>query len=515
MSRAEGIPTYAVETVRALIDRDLVVPRGGAYVLADPDALDLDTIGAPASLQALISARLDRLDPRRAPRGRPGERRRRLGGAGAARRAVCRRLAISTHVLSRPGARPDLLGRPRTASAASRAATSSCSPPCARSPTRPCPVATASRRICSCSMRCRATTPPSWRPWRPSTPWRRSRRRRTTRTSPSSTERAVDLLRRAAARAHALGAPREAAGHLGRALDLVGEGHERYEIQLAQAMPASTRHGTTTRSTSPKPPAWASGTRATPTRRRWPPRSRADPILRGRDEGSGRSSSSRTHLRRWLDARGDPEVLYQLLVAYNLATPRVGRVDYLMFFEQVKLADRLRDRAEVARAIINLGVTDDGDRGPRAGRHDAGEGHRRGPGVPRPGSARARTDEPRLGPRPERHGPRPPLIIDAAVEVARRERQSHEHGQRRGQPRRSTGGRPASGTRSWPRTRSRCSPSWRRWVRRSRPACWPRGARTPGRWSRRPRSAMTSAFYRDLGRRDRAGRSPATWPMPS
>ena len=63
VERAEGIPTYAVETVRTLIDRDLVVPRGGTYVLADPDGLDLDDIGAPASLQALISARLDRLKP--------------------------------------------------------------------------------------------------------------------------------------------------------------------------------------------------------------------------------------------------------------------------------------------------------------------------------------------------------------------------------------------------------------------------------------------------------------------
>ncbi len=63
VTRAEGIPTYAVETIRALIDRDLVVPRGGDYVLADPDSLDLEEIGAPASLQALISARLDRLAP--------------------------------------------------------------------------------------------------------------------------------------------------------------------------------------------------------------------------------------------------------------------------------------------------------------------------------------------------------------------------------------------------------------------------------------------------------------------
>jgi class 3 adenylate cyclase/tetratricopeptide (TPR) repeat protein len=63
VARAEGVPLFAVETVRSLIDRDLVVPRGGQYVLADPAALDLDSIGAPASLQALISARLDALDP--------------------------------------------------------------------------------------------------------------------------------------------------------------------------------------------------------------------------------------------------------------------------------------------------------------------------------------------------------------------------------------------------------------------------------------------------------------------
>jgi class 3 adenylate cyclase/tetratricopeptide (TPR) repeat protein len=63
VQRAEGIPLFAVETVRSLIDRDLVVPRGGQYVLADVATLDLDAIGAPASLQALVSARLDALTP--------------------------------------------------------------------------------------------------------------------------------------------------------------------------------------------------------------------------------------------------------------------------------------------------------------------------------------------------------------------------------------------------------------------------------------------------------------------
>jgi class 3 adenylate cyclase/predicted ATPase len=58
--RAEGIPLFAVETVRALIDRDLVIPRDGRYVAASA-ALDLDAIGAPATLHALVAARLDAL----------------------------------------------------------------------------------------------------------------------------------------------------------------------------------------------------------------------------------------------------------------------------------------------------------------------------------------------------------------------------------------------------------------------------------------------------------------------
>jgi predicted ATPase len=62
-TRAEGVPLFAVETVRALIDRDLVVPRGGVYVPADGHAIDLDDIGAPASLQSLVAARLDALSP--------------------------------------------------------------------------------------------------------------------------------------------------------------------------------------------------------------------------------------------------------------------------------------------------------------------------------------------------------------------------------------------------------------------------------------------------------------------
>jgi class 3 adenylate cyclase/tetratricopeptide (TPR) repeat protein len=63
VARADGVPLYAVETVRALIDRDVVVASGGRYVV-DPDAagaLDLSALGPPASLQALLAARLDAL----------------------------------------------------------------------------------------------------------------------------------------------------------------------------------------------------------------------------------------------------------------------------------------------------------------------------------------------------------------------------------------------------------------------------------------------------------------------
>ncbi len=59
--RAEGVPLFAVETVRALIDQDSVVPRDGRYVPADGVLVDLDALGAPATLQALVAARLDAL----------------------------------------------------------------------------------------------------------------------------------------------------------------------------------------------------------------------------------------------------------------------------------------------------------------------------------------------------------------------------------------------------------------------------------------------------------------------
>jgi tetratricopeptide (TPR) repeat protein len=56
--RAEGIPLYAVETVRMLIDRDVVQPVDGVYRLVG----DLGELTVPATLKSLLAARLDALD---------------------------------------------------------------------------------------------------------------------------------------------------------------------------------------------------------------------------------------------------------------------------------------------------------------------------------------------------------------------------------------------------------------------------------------------------------------------
>jgi len=58
LERAEGIPFYAVETVRMLIDRGILVRENGAFRLEG----SIDTLEVPESLQALIAARLDGLD---------------------------------------------------------------------------------------------------------------------------------------------------------------------------------------------------------------------------------------------------------------------------------------------------------------------------------------------------------------------------------------------------------------------------------------------------------------------
>ncbi len=58
-AQAQGIPLFAVETVRSLVDRDIVQPVEGVYRLTG----DVGELAVPESLHALLAARLDALDP--------------------------------------------------------------------------------------------------------------------------------------------------------------------------------------------------------------------------------------------------------------------------------------------------------------------------------------------------------------------------------------------------------------------------------------------------------------------
>ncbi len=57
--RSEGVPLYAVETVRMLLDRGLLRQDGTRYVAEGP----VDSLEVPETLHALIAARLDGLEP--------------------------------------------------------------------------------------------------------------------------------------------------------------------------------------------------------------------------------------------------------------------------------------------------------------------------------------------------------------------------------------------------------------------------------------------------------------------
>jgi len=67
-AQAQGIPLYAIETVRMLVDRGVVQPIGGSYQLVG----ELGELAVPDTLQSLLAARLDAL---------PGEARRLVSDA--------------------------------------------------------------------------------------------------------------------------------------------------------------------------------------------------------------------------------------------------------------------------------------------------------------------------------------------------------------------------------------------------------------------------------------------------
>jgi len=63
VQRAEGIPLFAVETVRALVDQGRLIRDGDEVRSAEGAVIDVAALGAPVTLQALVAARLDALTP--------------------------------------------------------------------------------------------------------------------------------------------------------------------------------------------------------------------------------------------------------------------------------------------------------------------------------------------------------------------------------------------------------------------------------------------------------------------
>ncbi|MEX2211973.1 MAG: AAA family ATPase, partial [Gaiellaceae bacterium] len=59
LGQAEGVPLYAVETVRMLLDRGLLERHGEEYRTAGP----IGSLAVPETLHALVAARLDSLEP--------------------------------------------------------------------------------------------------------------------------------------------------------------------------------------------------------------------------------------------------------------------------------------------------------------------------------------------------------------------------------------------------------------------------------------------------------------------
>src|SRR6059036_1773034 len=59
LDRAEGVPLYAVETVRMLLDRGLLIREGNVYRATGA----VENLEVPETLHALVAARLDSLTP--------------------------------------------------------------------------------------------------------------------------------------------------------------------------------------------------------------------------------------------------------------------------------------------------------------------------------------------------------------------------------------------------------------------------------------------------------------------
>jgi hypothetical protein len=169
LDRAEGIPLYAVETVRMLLDRGLLAHDGTAFRPTGP----IETLEVPETLHALVAARLDglfaeeRASSRERPcSGRPSRSRASVQSADSPRRRSTR---CSRRCCARRSSRSRPIRAHRSAASTRFSRTSSSTSP--------------TRRSRSASGR--RSTSPRRGTWRPSGAGRR--RTRSSRSSPRIT----------------------------------------------------------------------------------------------------------------------------------------------------------------------------------------------------------------------------------------------------------------------------------------------------------------------------------------
>ncbi|HEY3530544.1 MAG TPA: adenylate/guanylate cyclase domain-containing protein [Nocardioides sp.] len=354
VARSEGVPTFAVETVRALIDRDLVVPRGGTYVLRDPDSLDLAAIGAPASLQALISARLDIL---------PNDQRRVVDRASVAGDSVEPEL-LAELCPDVPDLEQALAGLVRAQILrveASRLSSEQGRYQFVQSAVRQVAYGTLSRRerkqahldVLSAMLRrwsdelapvvaqhCMAAV-------------------EAVPDAPDVAElnaQAVGFLRQAADRARSLGSPKEAAGHLERALELALDPAVRpgLELDLAENCQAIGRYD---ESIARARSAQASFAAAGDLRHEALAAAQLSRSLcMGPEEYETAVSEIEPYYRRLKDTQDELLTLASVLGAYRQVLARLGRQDVALGLRQLDIAERLDDQSQIARALMGISV---------------------------------------------------------------------------------------------------------------------------------------------------------------
>jgi hypothetical protein len=324
-------------------------------VLRDPDSLDLAAIGAPASLQALVSARLDTLS---------GDQRRVVDRASVAGDSVepvllaelCPDVPDLQHVLA------GLVRAQILRVEANRLSSEQGRYQFVQSAVRQVAYGTLSRRdrkqahldVLAAMLR-------QWSDeLAPVVAQHCIAAVEAVPDDPDVDElntRAVGYLRQAADRARSLGSPKEAAGHLVRALELASDPADRpgLELDLAESCQAIGRYDESIVRARSAQAAFAAAGDLHHEALAAALLSRS--LCIGPEEYEAAVNEIEPYYRRLKDTRDELPTLSRVLAAYNVALGRAGRDDAALGLRQLDIAERLDDQSQIARALIGLSVT--------------------------------------------------------------------------------------------------------------------------------------------------------------